>query len=357
MTQENKPDYATNKSPREIETAIGETRAGLSEDIKALGDKANPANVKQEIKQAIKTGKEAVVGEVKDAAVDAKNVVVDKAIAVKDAVVDTAQETAETVADAAIAVGNQAQRAGKATWKFVGDNILPLALLGLGTGWLIANQRSTRNLPQPPWQAERGYSYPEYDDDGDELEADSVYSARRSYPPGGPSPAAVRAPRAARSRRPSTATMHGTGDMSEPRPTNGQPHSAIRDAAASISRGSRAAYDKVGDTYDEAERSLNDGLARSRDFVKEKFIMARAASVDFAGANPLALAFGTLLAGIGIGLLLPNTRREDEWLAPSRERARRALGDAREAAEDVRHVARQTAQDAYSTIEGSSLSR
>jgi hypothetical protein len=356
MTQDNRTDGTTNKSSREMEAAIGETRVALSEDIKALSDKASPAHVKHEIKQALKTSKDAAIdraletaAEVKDAAVDAKNVVVDKALEVKDVVADKAGEVKDVVVEAAHnaavtvsetvdEVGYQTRRVGSAAWKFTRANAVPLALLGIGAGWLITNQRKGSS------QAD-AFSAPEWEYD-DELGDESIYASAQPYPAGG---RRVREDDAM--DRVELSGVRRAGHA-EPRAALRRPRREAHSAGANLQRKTRAVYDKAGEKLEEAEHSLVEGMSRSRDFVRDRLVLARDASLDFADANPLALAFGTLVAGIGIGLMLPSTKREDELLAPSRDRLKRALGTARDAAQDVGRIAKQTAGETLAGFEG-----
>jgi hypothetical protein len=360
MTPENKPDYSKNPSARDIETSIGETRAGMSDDIKALSDKASAANVKQEVKQAIKSGKDAAVEtavetarDVKDAAIDAKNVVVDKAIEVKDKAVETAQDVAESVSETIDEVSYQTRRAGRAAWEFAQANAVPLSLLGLGAAWLVSNRRKQRSLA-PMRRVEADY----YDDEPDYytpgMENDGLYGSNGSYPTGAratgsspittPTPSAGRTPRTAQMR----AKPRSAAESAE------RTQRSARKVSANIKRSTHDAYDKMGDTFDRAQHSLASGMTRSRDFVKDKYVIARDASLEFADANPLALALGTLVAGVGIGLMIPGTKREDELFGPSREQLRTAIGTASDAAQDVGRVAKQTARETMASVDAMS---
>jgi hypothetical protein len=353
MTQENRSDYSATKSSREMENAIGETRAALSDDIKALGDKASPSHVKQEIKQALKTGKDAVVdktldtaADVKDAALEAKNVIVDKAIEVRDVATETAHKAADAVAETVEEVSYQTRRASSTVWTFTRANALPLTLLGIGASWLFSNQRksSEQRAYLPPPAAWRPTA--EYDEDL-AFDDDTLYGVQSAYPMAGSVPEPTY--RESRARR---AIRRGDDNSVEPQRTKGQSARALRAAGVNIQRSGRAAYEKTEDALEQAEHVVGDTVSRGRDFVREKLALARNVSLDFADENPMTLAFGTLVAGIGIGLLLPSGAREAQLLAPSRDRVKRAIGSAREAAQDVGRVAKRTVHEARATIEG-----
>lgn len=308
MTQENKSGSAEpkqTKSAREIEADIGQTRNALSEDIKALGDKISPANIKHEAKQALNDAKDATVekaGQLKDAAIE-------KAAELKDVAVDKAQQAAEVASEAIDDVSREARRAGEALSNFAAGNAVPLALIAIGAGWLFAN----RGRP-------RVYS------GDDELEDDVIYDARSTR-------------RGPRTNGPKRGALKRAGDN-------------VKEARSRASSKLEAGYEAAGETIEQAEHALARGVNRGRDIVTDSVSRARQATSDFAHENPLAVAFGSLLAGVGVGLLLPTSAGENRLLAPGRARIRRLVGDARETAREVGSAARSTARDTVSALEG-----
>jgi len=357
MTPENRPDLQTNKNPREIEAAISDTRNALADDIKALSDKTSPAHLKQEAKQAIKTAKDNLVDKAVEKTTVAKDVVVDRALEIKDIAVEKAtefkdiaverateakdiavakaSEAADAIAETAEEVATEARDIGRVAWKFTVANAVPLSLIGLGAGLLLSNQRKSKRLSDASWEEDTYLDYP------DEYPADNLAFATDVD-----SPARVRTLASPQRRR-------------RPAP------SALRKASTNLRQTSKSAYDKAGQGIESAEHTLVDTAARGRDIVvdtaargrdlvQDGFRNVSRASREFAAANPLALAFGTLWAGVGVGLLLPSTSREDELLRPARTRIRGALGDARRAAEDVTNVAKDTLRDGVATATGSS---
>lgn len=332
MTQENKSESQANKNPREIEAAIGETRNALTDDIKALSDKASPAHLKQEAKQALKSAKDNIVDKAVEKTAVAKDVVVDRALEIKDIAVEKAteakdlavtkaQEAADVIAETADEVATQTRDIGRVAWQFTVENAVPLGLIGLGAGLLLTNQRKSQRLAGT-WDEEDYSDYP------DEYPADNL-----AFSEDVATPAPVRSLAAPRSRKAAP--------------------SALKKAGTRLRQGSKSAYDKAGHGIEEAEHKLADTAARGRDIVQDKFRSVSRASREFAEANPLALAFGTLLAGVGVGLLLPSTSREDALLRPARARIRGALGDARRVAEDVSSVAKDTIRDGVAAVSGS----
>jgi len=327
MTQENKStttpstmDPKRNKSAREIEADIGETRNALSDDLKALSDKVSPAHIKHEAKQALSDAKNAAVekaAEINDAAMELKDAAVEKAVELKDEAVEKAQQAAEAVSETIDEVGIQARRAGEVAWGFAVDNAVPLALIGIGAGWMFANQRRTRLAADDDYES----------DDDDYLTSNVVYDARSSAP-------------VARKRQ--TAKKSGPKRAGE----------KLNRAASRAGDRAQAVYDKAGESLVHAEDALAQRASRGREIVTESLTRARDASREFAQANALAVAFGSLVAGVGVGLLLPSSARENQWLEPSRDRLRRVVGDARNTAREVGSAARETAKETISTLEG-----
>jgi gas vesicle protein len=321
MTQENKPELQTGKNPREIEAAIGDTRSALTDDIRALSDKASPAHIKQEAKQAIKNVKDNVVEkaaeksvEVKDRALEIKDLAVEKANEAKEIAVEKAHEASEAISEAVDEVAERTRDVTQVAWQFTVDNAVPLGLIGLGAGLLIANSRgqSTRVVrPDIEWGDEL---------DASDYPADNLAFATDAYP----APAGGRSVTAPRRRTKAN---------------------ALKKAGTRLRDNTRSAYDKAEHGLVETEHRLSDSAVSARDMVQDRLQRVSRASRDFAQANPLALAFGTLLAGVGVGLLLPSTPREERLLRPARTRIRGAIGTARDAADEVTQTAKRTAQE------------
>jgi len=356
MTQETKQEIKTDikrtKTSRELEAEIGETRSAITEDIRALSDKVSPANLKHEAKDAAKdmmnSAKDAAVNkatEVKDAAVnkasEVKDVVVDKAIEVKDATMDKAREVKDAAIDKATEVKDvavekaqqaaqavsetydevsyQTRRVGRAAFRYSAANAIPLSMIGIGAGWLLANARRDR-VRDVNWEGSTDsdtYRLPrtaagsrDYPADNNEYYTSSAYSDYRQRDRG-------------RDREPITSTL---------------------------SNRSTALKQRAGQKLEDASRTLRDSAQRGKQVISERAVQLRDASRDLAQANPLALAVGTLIAGIGVGLLLPTSEREDRLLEPGRQRVRGLIGQAKETAREVGGIARQTAQDTTANV-------
>lgn len=323
---ENKPDNKRNKSARELEAEIGETRNAITEDIKAIGDKVSPAALKQEAKQAWTGVKEDAADrmiEAKDAAIDkvveVKDVAVEKVVEVRDAVVEKAQqvrdvavekahEAADSIVETAGEASEMAGRASRAAWGFAVKNAVPLSLISLGAGWLIVSNRRQRSM--------RAQGY------------DSSSARDVSYPGVG----------VEGSRQHTEASRPGSSMV--------EPQSARRNGGASKSNGNGShTKAKLQQTMSQAEDKLRASALRGKDMLQDRARRVAQSSRSFAQANPLALALGTLIAGVGVGLLLPTTAAEDRLLEPGRRRVRNLISEARDTTREVSGIVRDTAQE------------
>jgi len=186
------------KSAYEIEQDLAQTRGAISEDIRTLSDRLNPSNLKEEAKTAVKDAasgmKQAAVSKAEDAkdavmekVSEVQSVVAEKAVEVKDAVAEKAvelkDEAAEKLSEAKDAVvetledaSEQAKRFGSEALRYTSANAVPLAMIGIGAGWLIANSRSS------PRRLAADYEYAEYEVEVDEYPVREAHrgSGRRS---------------------------------------------------------------------------------------------------------------------------------------------------------------------------------
>jgi len=366
-----------NKSSRELEEEIGQTRDAISQDIRALGDKVSPAHLKAEAKVALTEAKDAAVEkavEIKDAAVDTvagvttaaadkaveiKDVVVDKAIEVKDVVVDKAievkdaaaekvEEYKEIAAETYDEVSYQARRASRATWSYTKANAVPLALIGVGTGLLIANaRRGPEDHPSRP-AMRRPASY------RSELAEPGNYS--RSSRPAALRPrnfdSRTNAERAEREVWGDGESRRGNAPGAEngSQESRGRASQKVAELGSRVGERARGIYETAEERLQQAEHRLADSAVRGRDYAKERLVRARDATRDFAEQNPLPLALATVALGIGVGLLLPSTSRENKLLGPTRDKLGRLVDEAREAAYDVAEVAKETASETARAI-------
>ncbi|HYO96134.1 MAG TPA: DUF3618 domain-containing protein [Polyangiaceae bacterium] len=299
-----------------LESDIDQTRNTITEDIKAIGEKLSPENLKTEAREVLNDAKDAAVGKLRD---------------VKDAAVDSVTETLGDVRDRAV-------EAGDATWSFARQNAIPLALIGLGISWLVAsNRRTNGNRWRSPGYGVRGrggqsrryyddYAYG-YDDDGYESGAEE----------GGR--AGLRETASGMGHSVREGLSHATERVGEVASRAGTRVHDIADRAGT----------RVHDMAERAEHAISDGTSRAREFAGRELQHLRSSSRQLANQNPLALGAVALVAGVGVGMLLPRTDREDELLGASRDRL---VEEARGAAQELGRAAQETAREVKSGVSG-----
>ena len=74
---------------------------------------------------------------------------------------------------------------------------------------------------------------------------------------------------------------------------------------------------------------------------------ARVRGREYANESPLAVGAIAIATGIGVGLLLPATRKEREMLGPTRDRL---VGEVKEAAQQITSTVKETAREAKSQV-------
>jgi ElaB/YqjD/DUF883 family membrane-anchored ribosome-binding protein len=233
-------------------------------------------------------------------------------------------------------IGDQARRAGSATAGFVSANAVPLALIGIGVGWLTLTMRRQRTLRQARY--ERGY---EYDD--------VSYGNDRYY------------------AEPTSSTHLGDMETRDTVPgRNGVAEShRVRESVQRVREGGRRlvgnAKQRVGEIAERAAEGVDIVRERTREGVselghratelghgaREQLRRAESGARDLAYENPLAVGAVAVAAGIGVGMMLPATRRENELLGPTRTRL---VNEARDTAQRLGQAAKEAALDVKSAL-------
>jgi hypothetical protein len=122
--------------------------------------------------------------EVKDKAVEVEQVVAEKAIELKDEAVEKLAEAEDVVVETLDDVGEKAKRWGREAWRFTSANAVPLAMIGIGTGLLLANSKRSSSEPSSPRLAD----HYDFDDELEEetLDASGVVSSTGAQRPSQP---------------------------------------------------------------------------------------------------------------------------------------------------------------------------
>jgi ElaB/YqjD/DUF883 family membrane-anchored ribosome-binding protein len=209
-------------------------------------------------------------------------------------------ETNRAWDDTRAKVNDGLQRARGTASEQIRQNQVPLALIGIGVGWwMMNNKRRNRSFENRPYQSS----------DGEFQSGGSVGRMNDSI-------------------------SHTAEDVKF----------KAREAAARVGQAGHDAKERVEELSSEfatkAEELWLQGKDRSRQAV-EKTEM-------YYDDNPLVVGAGALAAGLALGYFLPSTTREDEWMGPARNRIRELKDDAQrsvqERLKDASRAMRQQAE-------------
>jgi len=278
-------DYDENTE--QLRAEIEDTRAEMSQTINEIQERLSPDNLVGQAKEAVR---EATIGKV-------------------ERVMERVGETISGVTEPALEVAGRAGTAIKDAGSSVADSVwrnpIPVALIGLGVGMLVM-----RNY--------RGSSY-------------SSSTSRRTYPQG--------------SRSDSSKVLMGDMDYGE---STGeyQRVGGYGQRTGTSSRTGGGTLDQVKETAsnlaDRSTHALSDLGNKARN-------SASAVGTRFERMmheNPLAVGAVAIAAGTAIGLVLPSTRFETEYIGETGERLVDKVEDAaRGALDKVQDAARQMAPE------------
>lgn len=274
----------------ELRGNIEGTRQRISGEIEAIGQRLTPEHAREVAKDRMNEAAHAAKGRVTDAA-------------------DVARHVPSEIPNV------------------VRSNPIPTGLVLAGCGWLILKAvRQARESRTGSYRGEFGY---------DELEGGHLEGGDRlSYDGGVAYPAEGRASRA--------------------RERFGELKSSARERAASAKSTAR---ERASAAKSRARERLSQGTStvkgRANELAgksKEQASRVRSRSEDAFSQNPFVFGGLALLSGIGLGMMLPHTQREDRMLGKPRERViERAKHLASEAKDVAVHSAKEGVRAARET--------
>lgn len=283
------------EDPALIQRQIDHTRAQMAKTIDAIGVRLSPENL---IEQAKSSAKEATVGKIKD-------------------------------------VTNMANRKVDGISTGIGqtirDNPLPVAVIGLGLGWLLLSDRSKRDDYRSGNYDYRAGGYRYY---ADMDERSRLEETRQRVSEGLQEGVSAVGQKTSQVKNRVGDTAQNVGEtISDAAHRAGE---AISDTASRVGESVSEATDTVQDrassmaarTREEAEHLRNEAQWRSRMAMNQ----TRQNFRHTLDENPLALGAVLAAAGAVIGAAIPTTEYENRLMGETRDRL---LDEAKDRAQDV----------------------
>jgi len=304
-------DGETEQQVTEIRESIEQTRAEMSETIGELQERLSPSYLKQQVKEQVMEQYEHAKETVRDATIGRVEDMVGR-------VGDTMYDTRRTVVDT------------------IKANPIPAAMAGIGLAWLWMNGRATS------WDSRR------YGSHGIEDEMSRRY------------------PRGASANRGSSGGggWYGTSD---PQWNQGR-DSRYGEASESGGNLAQKAGDAVSGMANQVQQTASQLAGQAKATVSGMVgqaqqtagqwmdtaeYQARQVEDRINGAlreNPLAVGVVALAVGAAVGLAIPQTRKENEWLGEARDTL---MEKAQSAAHDAMGQVQQVAQRVTDEMSGS----
>jgi hypothetical protein len=274
--------------PRVIRENIERTRAQMSETIDRIQYRLDPGRLRSEAEEAVR---EATIGKVEDMAYQAKR---------------------------------KAKRAQRGIINKVKENPVPAALIGLGLGWLMMSG------------SEDEYDYDTYADyDYEVYERPSRYvGPRADYSRRYTSSEYPRYSSTGESWRENDWDYQSNDErsrMDEARQRAGEAVESVRDRAQGMTHSAQEQAEHLGDRVQERASRMRERMGDQADYLRHQAQwQTQRTKRSFNQAmdnNPLMVGALALAAGALLGLSVPSTHAEDEWMGEQRDRF---VGEAKE---------------------------
>lgn len=319
--------------PDEIRQQISHTRARMGTTISEIGERLSPDYIMDKAKTSVR---EATVGRIKDMSYDAKREVEGMSNSLGDTV-----------------------RA----------NPLPVALIGLGLGWLIMSDRSKRQSYDTRGYRTSGYRYYE-SDDGLRRMGQTRYRLNEAVDAVEDRASAIGSRVGNRAQEVAETVSETAERTSEAvRDTAERTGEAVRDTAQRATGAIRDTAQQVGEAVGERaemvqERAMDMGLqarneaerlaAEARWRAEAGVQQTRQTFWEVMESNPLTLGAVVLIAGAAVGAAIPSTEYENRLLGETRDRlmdeAKTRAQDTVERVQTVLHEAQTAAVNEAKTV-------
>lgn len=293
------PGDAEGQRPKEIRDEIEQTRAEMSRTVDAIQERLSPAHITEQVKESV-----------------------------REASIGRAEEMITMASDTA-------RGAGSTFMEAIRRNPIAAAMAGIGLAWLYYNRAAPSRVGYNRW--ERNYD-----------SRPVRYGSRRSdagYREGTPDTGAA-------------------WERGQPRGTAGGPdwrpgmRTPARDWSDRNAEEGQSWTEQTGDTAQQAAdtarqwgQAAADTAGEWSDQAYQQAMRARGALGDVVEDYPLAAGALALIAGAAVGLAVPSTDVEGQWMGEAREQfVQQATTRAQNAMEKAQQVASRAAESATSAI-------
>jgi len=307
----------------QIRQDIEQTRAGMSETIDELQERLSPSYVKEQVKEHIVEQFHQVRDTIRDATIGKVENMIQRAS-------DTAYETRRGVVDT------------------IKANPVPSAIVGLGLAWLWLNRETSPSYRSSGYRdADGGWRNYGADDDASTRRYSGYggYSrtGRQSYGDSGSDFGSARG----LASKAGDAISEASSQVQE---TASNIAGKARDAAYGVAGKARdAAHDVAGKAQETAAYVADKAQQTARVVTDKAQYQARRVEQSFQSAmrdNPLAVGAVALAVGAAVGLAVPQTRKESEWMGEARDNlVDKAQSVASSALQKVQEVAERVTDD------------
>lgn len=311
-------DGATYETAR-LRESIAETRESIGYTLDALQEKLNPSVLADQAKTAVR---DATIGKVEN-------------------MIHEAEE--------------KITRTGHSLYDSIRQNPIPLALAGAGAAWFVVSYRRDRRRfgEQRVLREERITSRYRSDED---------FRAGTAPPPGVLPPGAM---------PPASAYPGSSQEPRRGQELGGNGHGGegitgkVKRAAHEVAEKAEELTSEGSERVAEAAREVRETVKRTAHEAGEQGRRLENRMEGLFHENPIAAGVIALAAGTAIGLAIPISRKEEEWMGPARDRllgkagelAHEALDKVEEAAGRVQEVAGRVEEVARDVSQGAAQAR
>jgi ElaB/YqjD/DUF883 family membrane-anchored ribosome-binding protein len=227
--------------------------------------------------------------------------------AVKDATVGQAQQVVSDISDSASDFGGSIVDT-------IRENPIPAALAGIGIGWLIMSMRNSGSSGSTQRDAQRYRYY-----------GHNMYPTQRPY----------------YGNQSSQSGMSGMVNSAQD--AAGSVADSAQNAAGQVAGTVQDTASQVGDTIGSAASSAADTMSQMGNQAQYGFQQAESEFQRWMRERPLAVTAGAFAVGMAVGLAIPETPIEDQWMGEYRQDlTQQAQQVVQEKAPKVEKVAQKT---------------